>query len=99
MDGRGYPRGLTRDQMSVPARVMAIADIFEALTAEDRPYKKGKKLSECLRIMGLMKEDNHIDPELFRVFIDEKVYLQYAQKFLHKDQIDEIDPTLIPGYA
>ena len=99
MDGRGYPRGLTRDQMSVPARVMAIADIFEALTAEDRPYKKGKKLSECLRIMGLMKEDNHIDPELFRVFIDEKVYMQYAQKFLHKDQIDEIDPALIPGYA
>jgi HD-GYP domain-containing protein (c-di-GMP phosphodiesterase class II) len=98
MDGRGYPRGLTREQMSVPARVMAIADIFEALTAEDRPYKKGKKLSECLRIMGFMKEDNHIDAELFKVFIDDKIYMRYAQEFLHQEQIDEIDPAQIPGY-
>jgi HD-GYP domain-containing protein (c-di-GMP phosphodiesterase class II) len=98
MDGRGYPRGLTRDQMSVPARVMAIADIFEALTAEDRPYKKGKKLSECLRIMGFMKEDNHIDAELFKVFIDDQIYMKYAQEFLHQEQIDEIDPAQIPGY-
>ena len=98
MDGKGYPRGLTRDQMSVQARAMAIADIFEALTAKDRPYKKGKTLSEALRILGFFKKDNHIDPDLFNVFIDKKVYLAYAEKFLGKDQIDTVDPEKIPGY-
>jgi len=67
MDGKGYPKGLTREQMSVPARVMAIADIFEALTAKDRPYKRGKTLTECLQIMGRMRLDNHIDPDLFDI--------------------------------
>ena len=99
MDGTGYPRGLTREEMSVPARIMAIADIFEALTASDRPYKKGKKLSECLRIMGLMKKDNHIDPDIFEIFIRERVYLDYAEEFLDPEQIDEIDETQIPGYT
>ena len=99
MDGTGYPRGLTRDEMSVQARIMAIADIFEALTASDRPYKKGKKLSECLKIMGLMKKDNHIDPDLFEIFIKNRVYMDYAEEFLDVSQIDEIDEALIPGYA
>jgi HD-GYP domain-containing protein (c-di-GMP phosphodiesterase class II) len=99
MDGTGYPKKLTRDEMSVPARMMAIADIFEALTAGDRPYKKAKKLSECLRIMGFMKLDNHIDPDLFDVFIDEKVYLKYAEAYLQEDQIDEIDLSKVPGYV
>ena len=99
MDGTGYPRGLTREQMSVPARMMAVADIFEALTACDRPYKKGKKLSECLKIMGLMKQDNHIDPDLFEIFIREKVYLEYAEEFLDPEQIDAIDESTIPGYV
>lgn len=99
MDGTGYPRGLTRDEMSVQARIMAIADIFEALTASDRPYKKGKKLSECLKIMGFMKKDNHIDPDIFEVFIKDRVYLQYAEEFLDPEQIDEIDESLIPGYS
>ena len=99
MDGTGYPRGLTRDQMSVQARIMAVADIFEALTASDRPYKKGKKLSECLRIMGFMKQDDHIDPDIFDIFIREKVYMDYAEAFLEPDQIDEIDESVIPGYA
>ncbi len=98
MDGKGYPRGLTREQLSIPARMMAIADVFEALIACDRPYKKGKKLSECLRILGLMKLDHHIDPDLFDVFVREKVYLRYAQKFVNKDQIDEVDESAIPGY-
>lgn len=98
MDGTGYPKGLTRDQMSVQARVMAIADIFEALTASDRPYKKAKTLSECLRIMGFMKKDAHIDPDLFDVFVDKKVYLTFAEKFLDPEQIDEVDVTKIPGY-
>jgi HD-GYP domain-containing protein (c-di-GMP phosphodiesterase class II) len=99
MDGSGYPRGLKRDEMSVQARIMAIADIFEALTASDRPYKKGKKLSECLRIMGFMKQDAHIDPDIFDIFIKNRVYLDYAEEFLDPEQIDEIDETLIPGYS
>jgi HD-GYP domain-containing protein (c-di-GMP phosphodiesterase class II) len=91
MDGTGYPKGLTREQMSVPARIMAIADIFEALTASDRPYKKGKKLSEAIRIMNFMKKDHHIDAELFELFLKEELYKPYAKEFLKKEQIDEID--------
>lgn len=98
MDGSGYPKGLTRDQMSVQARIMAIADIFEALTASDRPYKKGKKLSECLKIMGYMKRDHHIDPDLFDIFVRDKVYLKYAQEFLDPEQIDEINEQEVIGY-
>ena len=99
MDGTGYPRGLKRNDMSVQARIMAVADIFEALTASDRPYKHGKKLSECLNIMGRMKMDNHIDPDIFDIFVRERVYLDYAHEFLDPAQIDEIDETSIPGYA
>ena len=98
MDGKGYPRGLTREQMSLPARMMGVADIFEALTARDRPYKKAKTLSESLFILGKMKNDGHIDPDLFDLFIREKVYLEYAQQFLEAEQIDEVDVTKIPGY-
>lgn len=99
MDGTGYPRGLSRDEMSVPARIMGIADIFEALTAGDRPYKAGMPLSQALSILGRMKLENHIDPDLFDIFINEKVYLEYAEKFLDRNQIDEFDITAIPGYS
>jgi hypothetical protein len=98
MDGKGYPNHLTREQMSVQARVMGIADIFEALTAADRPYKKGKTLTESLAIMGKFKLGGHIDPDLFDVFVREKVYLTYAQQFLDPAQIDEVDVSRIPGY-
>ena len=98
MDGRGHPKGLTRDQMSIPARIMGIADIFEALTSQDRPYKKAKTLTESLQILGKMKLDNHIDPDLFDIFIREKIYLRYAETFLHPSQIDYVDHTKIPGY-
>ena len=98
MDGKGYPKGLTREQMSIQARCMGIADIFEALTAKDRPYKKGKTLSESLHILGKMKLNGHVDPDLFDVFIWEKVYEEYAQKFLDAQQIDLVDVTQIPGY-
>src|SRR3989338_5017897 len=97
MDGKGYPRGLTREQMSVQARVMGIADIFEALTAKDRPYKEGKTLTESLTILGKLKLGGHIDPDLFDVFICEKVYLDYARQFLAPEQIDEVDLSKIPG--
>jgi len=89
MDGKGYPRGLTREQMSWQARMLGIADIFEALTAVDRPYKHGMKLSQALSIMRNMRDGGHIDPDLFDVFIDEKVYLHYAQAFLDPSQIDQ----------
>jgi HD-GYP domain-containing protein (c-di-GMP phosphodiesterase class II) len=98
MDGKGYPKGLTRDQMSIPARMMGIADIFEALTSKDRPYKKAKTLSETLNILGKMRLDNHIDPDIFDLFIREKIYLRYAEKFLESAQIDEVDVASIPGY-
>jgi hypothetical protein len=99
MDGKGYPRGLTRDQMSVQARVMGVADIFEALTASDRPYKLGKTLSESLTILGRMKLEHHVDPDLFDVFLRERVYLEYARQFLPAEQIDAIDWTRIPGVS
>lgn len=89
MDGKGYPKGLTREQMSVQARVMGIADIFEALTAKDRPYKHGMKLSEAMGILKKFRDNGHIDPDLFDVFVKEKVYLKYAQQFLDPAQIDE----------
>jgi response regulator RpfG family c-di-GMP phosphodiesterase len=97
MDGKGYPRGLKREEMSVQARVMGIADIFEALTAPDRPYKKGKTLTESLEILGKFKLNGHVDPDLFDVFIREKVYLKYAEKFMNPDQIDNVDLQRIPG--
>ncbi|MDD5274522.1 MAG: hypothetical protein PHR16_00375 [Methylovulum sp.] len=78
MDGTSYPKGLKRGQMSIQARAMAIADIFEALTAKDRPYKQGKKLSEALAILKKLKDNQHIAPDLYDVFITEKVYRQYA---------------------
>ena len=98
MDGKGYPKGLVREEMSVQARVMGIADIFEALTARDRPYKRGKTLSESLEILGKFKLNGHIDPDLFDVFVGQKVYLKYAEKFLDPEQIDEVDEKAIPGY-
>lgn len=98
MDGKGYPKGLIREQMSVQARVMGIADIFEALTARDRPYKRGKTLSESLEILGNFKLNGHIDPDLFDVFVRQKVYLKYAEQFLDPEQIDEVDESRIPGY-
>ncbi len=99
MDGTGFPKGLTRDEMSLPARMMAIADIFEALTASDRPYKEPKKLSESLDIMGKMSLGQHIDPDLFNVFINQKVYLTYAKEFLSEKQIDNVIEAEIPGYV
>lgn len=92
MDGKGYPKGLTRDQMSVQARVMGIADIFEALTARDRPYKQGMKLSQAMGIMHKFRVGGHIDSDLFDIFVEEGVYLRYAHQFLDPWQIDAVNP-------
>ncbi len=97
MDGKGYPKGLTRDQMSVQARTMGIADIFEALTATDRPYKPGMKLSQAMGIMHKFKLNGHIDPDLFDVFVEKGVYLDYARQFLNPQQIDEVKPQDWPN--
>jgi HD-GYP domain-containing protein (c-di-GMP phosphodiesterase class II) len=91
MDGTGYPKRLSKDEMSPVARMMAIADIFEALTARDRPYKKGKTLSESIKIMSFMKKDKHIDPELFELFLRSGVYKEYAQRYMTPEQIDDVD--------
>jgi HD-GYP domain-containing protein (c-di-GMP phosphodiesterase class II) len=91
MIGTGYPRGLKKEAMSIPARIMAIADIFEALTAADRPYKKSKSLSEALRIMSFMRNDQHIDADLFDLFLESGVYLTYAEQFMDPSQIDKVD--------
>jgi hypothetical protein len=91
MDGKGYPKGLFAGDMSIPARVLAIADVFEALTAADRPYKRGKRLSETMRIMGNMKRDNHLDPDLFNHFVKSGVYRKYAERYLSADLIDAVN--------
>ncbi|MEM9072912.1 MAG: HD domain-containing phosphohydrolase [Myxococcota bacterium] len=95
MDGGGYPRGIYAGDMSLPARMMAIADVFEALTAQDRPYKKGKTLSESVRIMGFMKRDNHLDPKLLDLFIKSGVYRAYAEKYLPPHLIDDVDEEAV----
>ena len=93
LDGTGYPKGLKADEMSVQAKMMAIADIYEALTAADRPYKDGKKLSQAMRIMGFMKNDYEIDSDLFEIFVKEGVYKKYAHKYIEKSQIDSVDES------
>ena len=91
MDGTGYPRCLAKAELSIEARIMAIADVFEALTAVDRPYKQGKTLSESIKIMGFMKNDKHIDPDLFELFLVSGAYLNYAKRFMRPEQIDVVD--------
>ena len=97
MDGKGYPKGLTREQMSLQARMMGIADIFEALTARDRPYKQGMKLSQAMGIMANFRKNGHIDPDLFDVFVKRGVYRRYAKQFLDPAQIDEVDEAVLTG--
>lgn len=89
--GTGYPKKLRKENMSIPARIMAIADIFEALTASDRPYKEPKKLSESINILSYMVKDQHIDGDLFKLFLSSGVYLEYAKQYLNPEQIDEVN--------
>jgi HD-GYP domain-containing protein (c-di-GMP phosphodiesterase class II) len=91
MNGTGYPKKLVGEQMSIAARIMVIADVFEALTASDRPYKKAKTLSESIRIMEFMRKDQHIDPQLFELFLTSGVYLKYAEQYLKPEQVDAIN--------
>lgn len=93
MDGSGFPRGLTREQMSWPARMMAIADIFEALTSSERPYKPPMKISQSLSILQRMKQQNHIDPDLYELFLKSRVWEKYARNYLRPEQLDVTDPA------
>jgi hypothetical protein len=99
MDGTGYPRGLSKHEIDPLGRMMAIADIFEALTAQDRPYKPPKPVSESLRIMARMSRDHHIDHELFELFIRAGVYRDYAARFLLPEQLDAIDEAALLALA
>ena len=91
LKGDGYPRRLPADQLSVPARIMAIADVFEALTAADRPYKKAKSLSQSVDILAGFRDRGHIDPDLFDLFLRSGVYRRYAERFLKPEQIDAVE--------
>ncbi len=99
MDGKGYPRGLKRHEMSLQARMMGIADIFEALTASDRPYKNAMKLSQAMNILANFSRNNHIDPDLFEVFVKQQVYARYAAEFLVPEQIDAVDEAAVLANA
>lgn len=91
LKGTGYPRKLHGDELSIPERILVIADIFEALTAADRPYKKAKPISVAVDILHKMALDEHLDIDLFRLFLSTGIYLEYANKFLDASQIDEVD--------
>jgi len=91
LNGRGYPRGQKDDEISLEARILAIADVFEALTASDRPYKTAKSLSQSIKILSFMSKDRHIDSDLFKLFLSSGIYLGYAKKYLKPEQIDEVN--------
>lgn len=89
--GTGYPRKLTKEQMSIEARMMAVADVFEALTASDRPYKQAKTLSESIKILSFMVKDQHLDADIFKLFLSSGIYLEYGKRFLSPEQIDYVN--------
>lgn len=91
LDGRGYPRGLSAEHLGVPDRVLAIADIFEALTAADRPYKTPKPLSEAINILCQMAMDRHVDASLLILFLESGLHREYGRRFLRPEQLDDVD--------
>lgn len=91
LDGTGYPRCLKGDELSIPERIMVVADIFEALTAADRPYQEPRKLSDCLRIMSRMCSDGDICPDIFGLLLTSGVYLEYARKYMRSEQVDSVE--------
>jgi len=92
--GTGYPRELTKEDMPIASRIMAIADVFEALTASDRPYKEPKTLSASIKILSFMVKDQHLDGDIFKLFLKSGIYKEYAQKHLKPEQIDDVDISL-----
>jgi len=94
LDGSGYPLGLSKKELPLQSRIMVIADIFEALTAKDRPYKKPMNLSQAIKILGFLKKDNHIDPDIHDLFLERRLFYEYAQKEMAPEQIDEVEITV-----
>lgn len=88
LDGSGYPYHLDKESLPLQARILVIADVFEALTAKDRPYKEPMSLSQAVKIMGFMKMDKHIDPDIYDLFISNRLYIDYAKKEMNPEQID-----------
>ncbi|HEU4428031.1 MAG TPA: HD domain-containing phosphohydrolase [Myxococcota bacterium] len=101
MDGRGYPQGLVRNQISMQGRILGLADVFEALTAKDRPYKPGMRLGRVVSILREMSDEGHIDPDLLETFLREKVHLRYASEYLDPEQIDDelLDEAIALGFT
>ena len=97
LDGKGYPRGLSAEELSLQARMLALADTFEALTASDRPYRRPLPLSKALKIVGDMSQQGHLDPDLYRLFVERKLYQDYADRYLIAEQVDHVDPAALPG--
>ncbi|MBT8490845.1 MAG: HD domain-containing protein, partial [Deltaproteobacteria bacterium] len=91
LNGEGYPQGLKGDEISLQARILALADVFEALTASDRPYREGNTLSQALKILGFMVKDNQLDHDIYNLFVNEKIYIDYARRELFASQIDETE--------
>ncbi len=94
LDGSGYPLGLSEKELPLQSRIMVIADIFEALTAKDRPYKKPMNLSQAIKILGFLKKDKHIDPDIHDLFLERRLFYEYAQKEMAPEQIDEVEITV-----
>ncbi|MFQ3574192.1 MAG: HD domain-containing phosphohydrolase, partial [Thermodesulfovibrionales bacterium] len=88
LDGTGYPFGVKVDEIPLQSRILAIADVFEALTAHDRPYKKAMPISQALKILGFMQKDGHIDKDIYELFVQKKIYKDYAQRELKPEQLD-----------
>src|SRR5690606_28703806 len=99
LNGTGYPRGLSAEDLSIPERIMVLADIFEALTAADRPYKPAKTVSKAIAILHTMVLNHHVDRDVFALFLSSGVYLEFARRFLPPEQIDEVDISLYLGAA
>ncbi len=99
LDGTGYPNHLGAEDLSLQARILAVADVFEALTAKDRPYKEPMKLSQAMKILGFMCKDKHVDPDVFGLFLSSGVYKDYAEAHLNVEQIDEVPLPAPPAPA
>lgn len=88
LNGKGYPQGLKENELTLEARILALADIFEALSASDRPYKEAKKMSEIMKIIGFMVKDGELDGDLVQFFYDQNIHLKYAKQCFRPEQID-----------
>lgn len=91
LDGSGYPLGLREEEIPLAARILAVADVFEALTAADRPYKEGKMMSESIRILGFMVKDNHLDKDICDLIMESGLVEEYARMKLAERQQDAFE--------